>query len=240
MRISKYWAALRIALGLACLLPAVIALEAVQSSDSTVRVFTHGEGTYAQPDETGKLAGPGMDVLRCAMDRLKRAYEVKTVAMVRVDRMIEDGLIDIWFPSYNKGEIDRHRKIIGVLGELRINWILRQNMDMDPFSKMFKDTAKVTAFPGSTPERMLQRNGYRYIQGTDDTDRMFLMLYGGKVDAILSADFRAFLSPRFKDAVKDVRVIEYARYPAGFELFSPFIDKEPEFEKAFATALDGC
>ena len=218
----------------------VCTTEVTAQDSSVLRVFTHGEGDYARLQADGTLVGTGVDLLSCAMARIGRAYTLEAAPMIRTDRMVAKGLIDIWFPTYRTGDPMREKRLAGKMDEMTIFWFVRASETVDPTGQDFRANKKATAFPGALPDRYLHANKYTVIEGTDDQNRLLLMLLDGRVDAILSASFETSLTPRMKAQMSKVRKVPHVTYDMAFEIKSRTLMTDQSFIQSFRSALNTC
>ncbi|TNE67730.1 MAG: hypothetical protein EP335_00460 [Alphaproteobacteria bacterium] len=188
----------------------------------------------------GRLLGPGVDALECAMKALDQPYSLEAVSMARSNRLDAEGRDHIWFPTYDTGDPERAARLAGPIGWLAIQWFLPHGARLRPDMPGFKARARVTAFPGSHPEVLLRRGGFNLVPGTDDENRLVLWLVEGKVDAALSADFRETLKAGAADYARSLDIVPYTRLPVAFELTRGFAKHHPGFRPRFQAALDTC
>lgn len=228
------------ALGFSLLVSAQPPVFAIEENPTIVRVYTHGEGKFARTQPDGNLLGSGVDLLRCSMGSLSQPYSVDVVSMTRSWRLDEEGGLDIWFPTYDVGDGRFEGRLVGPIGFMGIYWFTLNDGRWDVTSGQFREAARVTAFPGSRPERMLRQEGYQLIPGTDDENRLLLMLLGGQADAILAADFLDILQPRARQMADRVSKQLHQRLPMAFELTSKFHKQFPAFRNRFQAALNSC
>jgi len=216
------------------------ATDVVQGTLPPVRVYTHGEGKFGRLMPDGQIKGPGVDLLACSMQWMGRAYELGTVSMSRSLRLEEDDLQDIWFPTYDAGDPALEGLLVGPIGYMDIYWFTLKNRALDVASDAFRQTARVTAFPGSRPERLLRSRGFQWQEGTDDENRLLLWLAEGRVDAVLAADFTETLKPGAQYLVSQLERTLYHQYPMAFQLAPKFQARNPAFQADMQAALDAC
>jgi len=211
------------------------------ASVEKVRVFTHGEGAFAIQLKDGRYVGPGVDLLRCSMQTLQQPFVINLAAMVRRPRLSSDGAMDAWFPSLVYGPASRQGRIAYPIGTMPLYWYVPKSYQVDPSSDEFLQSAKVSAFPGSTTENILRSRGFQVQKGSDDENLMVLRLVEGQLDGFLSASFEGLLKPRTR-ALLDARVrrTPYESFDAGIEFTESFVRKNPGFVGHFQTALDDC
>ncbi len=216
------------------------ALDTAQAQLPPVRVYTHGEGKFGFLMPDGKIKGPGVDLLACSMLRMGLGYELGTVSMSRSLRLEQDGLQDIWFPTYDTGDPLLEGLLVGPIGYMNIYWYTMKEKALDVTSDAFRHTARVTAFPGSRPERLLRSRGFKWVEGTDDENRLLLWLAEGRVDAVLAADFTDTLKPGARHLVSQLDRKLYHQYPMAFQLAPQFAALHPTFQAEMQAALDAC
>ena len=225
----------------ALLVIGLFASETAVLAQDKMRIFTHGEGTFAKLLDDGRFIGPGVDLLRCSMRALGQPFSINQAAMVRKGRLIEDGGMDAWFPSLVSGPEHRKKRIAYPIGMMPIYWYVSKQISIDPDSADFKKTAKVSAFPGSTTERILLGLDFQVQPGTDDENAVVLWLMEGRLDAFLSADFEGLLKPgarKFMDT--KIKRILYKNFDVGVEFTELFLRRRPEFVQHFQKAMNAC
>ncbi len=216
----------------------------VSASDSTpkaLKIYTHGQGFWAKQMPDGSFTGRGVDLLRCSMQALGQPYSLNVAAMVRKDHLAHEGKMDAWLPSLLYGPEKRRARTAHPIGDMPIYWYVPAETALDPASKNFKKQAKVSAFPGSSPARILRSEGYNMLAGSDDENTVVLWLINGKLDGFLSADFEALLKPRtHKLLVSKIKRSLYKTFEVGVEFSDIFMDQRPDFLPRFQKALAGC
>lgn len=211
------------------------------AASDQVRVFTHGEGTFASRLKDGSFEGQGADLLRCSMRALNQPFVLNQATMARKPRLTNSGALDAWFPSLVFGPSERVNRIAYPIGSMPIYWYVLKGNEVDTSSEEFVRTAKVSAFPGSTPESILRSSGYHIQTGTDDENIVVLKLIDGQLDGFLSASFEDILKPRTKALlVSRIERILYKNFDAGIEFTENFVRKNPGFLPRFQHALNTC
>ncbi|SDE69528.1 hypothetical protein [Kordiimonas lacus] len=213
---------------------------APQGQPALVRVYTHGEGQFGMLRWDGTMEGAGVDLLACSLKRLGVPYTLGAVSMSRSIRLEKDGLQDIWFPTYDTGDPALEGLLVGPIGYMNIYWFTLKDRALDVTSEAFRKTARVTAFPGSRPERLLHDGGFNHIEGSDDENRLALWLAEGRVDALLAADFSQTLKPGAQALLGLMDRRLFIRYPMAFQLAPQFAAAYPGFQPQMQTALDVC
>ena len=210
-------------------------------ASDTVRVFTHGQNKFVALGSGGNFKGRGVDLLRCGMMALGQKFSIDQVAMVRKERMAQQGTMDAWLPSYVDGSDKRKSRIVYPIGQMGVYWYLRKNASWDPSSAEFKAKAKVAAFPGSSPERILRQEGYQYQHGTEDENTVILWLVEGRLDGFLGANFEYLLKPGASTLLNTrIKQIFYKKFDVGIEFTDQFVQKQPKFIGRFQKALTAC
>jgi len=211
------------------------------SGQRELQVFTHGQGDFARLQVDGSFDGHGVDLLRCSMRGVGWPYSLSQAVMARKERLAQQGTMDIWFPSIVYGNETRLARLAFPIGEMAIHWYVRNGADLDPKSVAFKKAAKVSAFPGSAPSRILLAEGFNVQPGTDDENTIVLWLMEGRLDAFLSANFETILKPRARELLESqVRRTLYKKFDVGFEFTSHFAQRYPGFAARFQKALNAC
>jgi len=207
----------------------------------SIRVFTHGEGPFAAQLEDGRYVGQGMDLLSCSMQALQRPFIMDRATMARKPRMTQGEMMDAWLPSLVYGPVSRVSRIAYPIGTMSLYWYVPKTYEIDPKSDDFKKSARVSAFPGSTTENIINSLGFQVHKGTDDENIMVLRLVEGQLDGFLATSFESLLKPRMK-ALLDARIRRtlYGKFELGIEFTESFIRKNPGFVARFQVALKNC
>jgi len=211
------------------------------ASQDQVRVFTHGQGDFGTQLEDGQFVGRGIDLLKCSMQALGQPFSVNAAAMVRKSRLASSETMDAWFPSIVHGTDSHIERIAYPIGTMLIYWYVPIDTKYDVASEAFKARAKVSAFPGSTPEKILRASGFQLHPGTDDENSMILRLVEGRIDGFLGTTIEGLLKPRPK-ALLGTRIKRtlYREFEVGIEFMESFIGRHPNFVRRFQAALTNC
>ncbi|WCL55172.1 hypothetical protein [Gimibacter soli] len=219
----------------------VFASPVVAADPAILRVFTHGEGVYGMVQRDGTIKGPGVDQLACASEKLGIPYALEATSMSRSDRLQQQGLLDIWFPTYDTGEPRLDGRVVGHLGDMAIYWYLRKDSALLPDDPEFWAKARISAFPGSYPDRYIRRRSNMVVNGSDDPDTMVINLMAGRFDAFLAADIRPVLSVGIeRRAAGRVGLILHSKLPMRFEVSPEFAAAHPGFMPRLKAAFDAC
>ena len=219
----------------------IVGFQTASAASDKLRVFTHGEGAFGTRLEDGRYVGPGVDLLRCSMQALQQPFVINLAAMVRKSRLASDGAMDAWFPSLVYGPASRQGRIAYPIGKMPLYWYVPKSYTIDPASDEFAKLARVSAFPGSTPESLLRAKGFQILTGTDDENIMVLRLAEGQLDGFLATSFESLLKPRTK-VLLDARITRtlYKSFDAGIEFTESFVRKNPGFLSRFQIVLKDC
>ena len=207
-----------------------------------ITLFTHGETTLARRDVRGQFSGPAIDTFICVMNNMQQPHAIRHAPLSRAMSIIEapEGA-SIWFPMVATGPNKKKRQLVGPVADLNLYWILLKSSPYDPSSPEFKKTAKVTAFGGSIFARLLPQQGYDFVEGSADHNRLASMLMLQKVDAIYSADFRTTLNTRMRQRINDTIRLELAdSMPVYFYISESLYAQNPDMKSHMTKALAGC
>jgi len=211
------------------------------SAAEEIRLFTHGDTPLLLPDVNGELHGPALDLFRCAMEGMERPFSATRAPLSRAGHIISDLNNAIWFPSAYRGDEERMARSIGPAGSLDVYWYKNKTNALDPNGSAFKQSATVTTYKGSAMARQLRDEGYNFIEGSADRNRLVSMLLSGQVDAFAAVDFRDRLSPEIHQKLSDNAVISIKnRIPSAFRISDKLFESEPSFTPNFRAAFDAC
>lgn len=215
-----------------------------QGSDvqpGAVRIFTHGQGDFARMQPSGSFEGQGVDLLRCSMKALGKPYLLRQATMARKPRLAQQQLMDAWLPSIVHGTESRIARMAYPIGTMSLYWYVRKDLPTAPEADTFKAEMQVSAFPGSTPERLLRQDGYNVVAGTDDENAVILWLAEGKIDGFLAAAFDGLLKPgASKMREEKIKRTLFKEFDVGIEFTQSFVAEKPAFLLRFQKALTAC
>ncbi len=209
-------------------------------SAAPLNVYTHGFGPFAFLRKDGAIEGPGVDVLSCALGAMGLKYQLNVVPLARARRLFGNETLDLWFPTYHWSGRDNEQYIIGELGRRELSWYIRPDAKINPDNSDFKANALIGTFAKSGPETMLRERGYQLGKTSDNGNQLLLWLLEGKVDALLTLNFRNLLSPRLKQRFDELQKTYYETFRMGFEVAQHFDEKHPTFRPAFKKHLKAC
>ena len=206
-----------------------------------ITLFTHGDTPLLLPATDGSLYGPALDLFRCSMESLGRPFFVTKAPLSRARQIISKLNNAIWFPSAYRGSARRMARSVGPAGTLDVYWYKNKDNPLDPNSSAFKRSATVTTYKGSAMATQLREEGYHFIEGSADRNRLVSMLLSGQVDAFAAIDFRdrlssetlKKLSARSQISIKNI-------IPAAFRVSDMLFENEPDFTSKFRAAFDTC
>lgn len=208
-----------------------------QQNPVNISIYTHGDTQFARFDSSGNVTGEAQEWLNCAASKLGFTYDFKFAPLSRANSLRQSADHMMWFPS--SGTQERIR--VGPVGTMDIIWYQMKTDDTDVTSQAFMQNAKVTAYAGSSFETMLQNQGYKFIKGSADHNRLIYMLLSGSVDALLSVDFRFKLSADVREKMEEqVRTTVYRHVPVFFNLSEHMANDHPELTKALQSHNMDC
>lgn len=164
-----------------------------------LRVFTHRDTPFAQFPDNAAAKGTVPELMQCASDRMGFTYEFVIAPLSRSPNIMGEQEHALWFPSRHQGDNERLERLIGPIGTLKSYWYQLRSSVLDPQSEEFKAQTQVTAYSKSIFESELRQNGYNWVPGSADYNRLIYMLMSGQVDALSAADFRRSLDQDTRD-----------------------------------------
>lgn len=219
----------------------VPSVQAQPATKQPVTIFTHGDTILLKEQKDGSLTGPALDLFRCASNKVNYPFIIETAPLSRAGTILSDLDRAVWFPSSYGGNEDRLARSLGPAGHLAINWYLLKDNPKDPRHDSFRQLATVTTYKGSAMEAQLKNEGYAFIEGSADRNRLIYMVLSGQVDALVAIDFRGMLSADTRRKVQDnIRTIPKDSVPVAFQVSIPFHKNDPSFTKSMKKAFDNC
>jgi len=206
-----------------------------------ITLFTHGDTPLLLPTTDGTLYGPALDLFRCSMESLGRPFSVTKAPLSRAKQIISKIHNAVWFPSAHRGNAQRMARSVGPAGTLDVYWYKNKDNPLDPNSSAFKQTATVTTYKGSAMATQLRNEGYHFIEGSADRNRLVSMLLSGQVDAFAAVDFRDRLSSEtLKKLAARSHVSIKNKIPAAFRVSDKLFEDDPDFTGKFRAAFNTC
>ncbi len=206
-----------------------------------LRIFTHGDTRLAQFDKDGTASGKAVDALRCAAPTLDIKYDFDFAPLSRSAALLDSQDHMVWFPSGPSDDPERQKRMIGPFGKIDILWYQMNSSPHQVTTETFIQDARVTAYKGSMFEGILKRDGYKFIDGSADHNRLIYRLMSGEVDALLAVDFRFTLPEETKQLIDArVRTTVMNSFPVYMTMSRRLADEHPEFAEALRSALMAC
>ena len=206
---------------------------------SPINVYTHGNTSTAQINGDGTVSGKLNQLLHCASSHLGFEYEIKFAPMSRGWQLIETAEHVAWFPA---ALTDNTKEITtGPLANLDIVWYQLKTSGLDVNSPTFKQNARVSAYKGSVFETSLLEQGYDFVPGNSDHNRMIYMLLTGTVDALLALDFRSKLNEQTQQIMDThIKITTQKKVPVYLALSRHMVSGHPEFVEIFKSQIMSC
>ncbi len=239
---TVFWTSLLTLTGITCI-PANAKHDEVadQQNPVNISIYTHGDTQFARFGEDGKVTGPLQDLLQCAAEKFDLQYDFKFAPLSRATGLLDTLDHMAWFPSGPREDEERAQRLIGPLGEVKILWYQRKSSDLDISSPDFKANAVVSAYNGSVFEDILQNEGYNFVQGSADHNRLIYTLLAGDIDAFLAVDFRFKLDDNARNMLDNrVKTTIRTRIPIHIGLSKHLTTEHPELSKSFKTEVMNC
>ena len=206
-----------------------------------IRVYTHGETKLAFKNPDGSITGEAIDILTCVMDKLDRKYTLSLAPLSRAASILKNSNSAIWFPSKFEGKPERLAQLAGPAGSVTFKWHMNKDSQLDPNSPDFHKRAKITTFSGSRMIGWLKENGYNYVSGSADPNRLVYMLVSHEVDAILSVQLGESASASVKKQIEDnIKSIPQHTDSTAFHFSADLIKNQPDFIEKFRLEMKTC
>ncbi|WP_262694352.1 hypothetical protein [Kordiimonas aquimaris] len=206
-----------------------------------ITIFSHGDTTFSRFDANSVAEGKVPETLACANTHLPFNYDFAFAPLSRAQAVVNKMKHTFWFPAGKSDDPERQARMIGPVGEVKFFWYQRKSDATDTQSISFKQKSLVTAYKGSTFEAKLRAEGYNWVQGSADHNRLLSMLLSRQVDAVLAVDFGFKLKGDTKRSFnKHVSTIEYKRLPVYIEASQHMAKYEPEFLAQFRARIMSC
>lgn len=208
---------------------------------TTINFFTHGDTQFAQFDEDKNVTGKIADMLACASGPLDVEFNFQFAPLSRATTMLNTQDHMLWFPSGPNDNPGQQRRMVGPLGTVDILWYQLKNAEMDVTSGEFMQQARVSAYKGSIFEDILQRDGYNFVPGSTDHNRIMYTLLTGEIDAVLAVDFRFKLPGETQQMMKNrVKTTLRSQVPVFLTLSRHLADEHPELARDLMRELNSC
>lgn len=206
-----------------------------------VTIFMHGDTKHARFNEDGSVSGVLADIMTCATKGVETPFRFQHAPLSRAAAIIETFDNAIWFPTGTDVSEDRKPRVIGPIASEGILWYHRADATVDPNSPEFRKSARVTAYQGSRFADQLKAEGYNFIPGSADHQRLVYMLVSGQVDALLAVDFRSVLPSQTRTILETrLRTTSAGEIPLGMEASASMVEKQPELLKALQANVLAC
>ncbi len=189
----------------------------------------------------GVLSGHAVDVVSCALKKMKQPYEIEVYPWRRAQRMVELELADGFFTASQNEERDKYATISAVVAEQHWNWYLLKESPLNPNDASFKKQAKVGAMLGSNMYSWLKNNGYNLSGSSINTDALISDLLDKRYDAVLANDQVAKNIMKELDMIEgEFKIHKYKNKPLGVYWSNKFLAKRPGFLSKFNAAVKKC
>ncbi len=208
---------------------------------TTIHFFTHGDTRFAQFDKDRNVTGKIADLLACAAGPLGINFEFQFAPLSRATKMLNTNDHMVWFPSGPNDSPEQQRRMVGPLGTVDILWYQLKSADLDVTSDEFMQKARVSAYKGSIFEDILRREGYNFVEGSADHNRIMYTLLTGEVDAVLAVDFRFKLPGETKQMMRNrVKTTLRSQVPVFLTLSRHLADEHPDLARDLMRELNVC
>lgn len=206
-----------------------------------VTIFMHGDTKHAKFNEGGSVSGVLVDIMDCATKDITTPFRYRHAPLSRAGTIIDTFDNAIWFPTGTDVSEDRKPRIVGPIASEGILWYHRADDMTDPNSAEFKKNARVTAYQGSRFADQLKTEGYTFIPGSADHQRLVYMLVSGQVDALLAVDFRSVLPSQTRSILETrLRTTPAGEIPLGMEASVSMVQNKPELLRTLQANVLAC
>lgn len=191
--------------------------------------------------ENGALSGFAVDIVSCALEKMKQPYEIEVYPWRRAQRMVELELADGFFTASQNEERDKYATISEVVAEQHWNWYLLKESPLNLSDASFKKEAKVAAMLGSNMLTWLKKSKYKEVGSSIDTEMLISDLLEKRYDAILANELVA------KEVMQQMYIFEdqfqvhmFKNKPLGVYWSNKFLKDRPGFLPKFNAAVKKC
>lgn len=207
-----------------------------------IHVYTHGDTRFARFDENKQVSGKVADLTKCVAEVIPLEFEFHFAPLSRATSLLDSQDHMMWFPSGPREEGDEERRrMMGPLGTVDILWYQLKSSEFDVNTPNFLQEAKVSAYKGSIFEERLRREGYNYVQGSADHNRIMYTLISGEVDAVLAVDFRFKLSDETQHMIANrLKTTLENQVPVYLTLSRHMADEHPDLTNILMNQLSAC
>lgn len=221
---------------LLCLL--LLALGYPQAEASTpIRLDTSAEEPY-QVLMDGELSGRSVKVLECVFERMQQPYQIQVTSFNRARQNVSRQLADGFFSSAPDSRVDGYARLSAPLLIEKWYWYA-----LDPHMlnrPIWAPQLRIGSVLGSNGLTWLESRGISVAQRAPRLQQLVEMLYRGRIDLLL-ADSSAMHSLTQHDANRSALLRRFVRYsPLGVYFSRAFLDRHPDFLKAFNRQVEHC
>ncbi len=203
----------------------------------TITLATHELYPYGYHDSTNNFTGYAVERVRFAISRCGFTLRLLVLPWPRAQALAKAGSVDGFFA----GSLSEERKQLfvasTVLAPQNWSWYLLRDTPLTPDSPSFKKEAKVGSFIGANMLTYLERNGFNIAGTPKDTEALFHMLLGKRLDAILANELVAQKVIEDQGIEPLVRSQTLKDEPLHALFTQRFIRENPNFLENFNAAL---
>lgn len=207
----------------------------------TVNLATHDQPPYGTYLPDGTFDGIAYKVVRCALIKMGRPFNIEVFPWKRAQVIAETGNFDGFFPATLKPEREVWTQASVEIAEQQWVWYLKAGSKLDPKSPEFKATATVGAHMGSNRLDFLEKGGYQVVLRSYDEAMLFNAFVQGRADAVLVGNLSAAeIMKSQKLDPKQFKVVLEADKPLYAFFAKRFVKENPGFMEHFNAEVPKC
>ncbi len=187
---------------------------------------------YTYPDESGNLAGVGVEIIGKVLDELGVSYKLLLVS--NHGRALNDtiaGDADGFFLASQNDERDDVARFSDTVMINNWNWFLPAGSDLDPHHESFRENAAVGSIINTNTEKWLTDNGYSVSVTPSDPVSCVDVLLEERADAMFMAELVFLQGVEEHEEAEEadfISIIEQGT-PFGIYISNKYLDDNPDF-----------
>jgi polar amino acid transport system substrate-binding protein len=204
-------------------------------------LLTTQEWPPYQTYENESLSGIAVQVVQCALEKMKQPYTIKVYPWKRAQVMVERGKAQGFFSASQNEARDRYAVLSETIAEQNWNWYMLKDNSLDPEHESFKKNAEVTATFGSNMLSWLEKNDYTIIGHADTTESLLRSVLKGIHDAVLANELVAQEAlKQLNESPDTFKIVLNRSKPLGVYWAKTFLEEHPQFLESFNNSVGEC
>lgn len=195
---------------------------------------THNLAPYGSFDEEKKFDGHAVRVVKYALDKMEKLYEIKVTSWKKAQYMVkEEGSADGFFAGSQNSERDDYAVMSEIIAEQKWNWYQLKSNPYKSDDLQFKHKAGIGAFVGSNMLKWLKKNDYHVTSEPYTTEELTDLLILKRIDAFLANNLVMDEIIKKRHLEDKFRITLLKNKPLGVYFSKKFIKNNPNFLNEF-------